>query len=192
MSRVFAYCRVSTSDQTADNQLHEIAAAGFTVTKSRTVTETVSGSVAASQRTGFAKLIDRLEAGDVLIVTKLDRLGRNAMDVRATVERLEEIGVRVHCLQLGGVDLTSPAGRMTMQVINAVAEFERDLLIERTNAGIKRARIEGKTFGRPSALDAMQQAAVIKQLDAGVPVAQIARDHKTSRQTIMRLRGGRC
>ena len=188
MSRVFAYCRVSTADQTTNNQIQEIAAAGFAVAKQRIVTETVSGSVAANQRTGFAKLLDKLEAGDVLIVTKLDRLGRNAMDVRATVERLEEIGVRVHCLQLGGVDLTSPAGRMTMQVINAVAEFERDLLIERTNAGIKRARTEGKTFGRPSALDTDQQIIVAKQLADGVPVAQIARDHNTSRQTIMRFR----
>jgi putative DNA-invertase from lambdoid prophage Rac len=190
MSRVFAYCRVSTADQTANNQIQEITAAGFAVTKQRIVTETVSGSVAANQRTGFAKLLDKLEAGDVLIVTKLDRLGRNAMDVRATVERLDDIGVRVHCLQLGGVDLTSPAGRMTMQVINAVAEFERDLLIERTHAGIQRAKSEGKALGRPSALDAKQQAAVAQQLEAGIPVAQIARDHNTSRQTIMRLRAG--
>ena len=72
------------------------------------------------------KLVDRLEPGDVLVVTKLDRLGRNAMDVRATVEQLASSGVRVHCLALGGVDLTSPAGKMTMQVIAAVAEFERD------------------------------------------------------------------
>jgi putative DNA-invertase from lambdoid prophage Rac len=126
----------------------------------------------------------------VLIVTKMDRLGRNAMDVRATVERLETSGVRVHCLALGGVDLTSPAGKMTMQVINAVAEFERDLLIERTNAGITRARAEGKTFGRPSALTATQQAQVIAQLSSGVPVAQIAKNFTTSRQTIMRIRDG--
>jgi putative DNA-invertase from lambdoid prophage Rac len=190
MSRVFAYCRVSTSDQTTDNQLHEIAAAGFSVSKQRIVAETVSGSVAANLRAGFAKLLDKLEAGDVLIVTKLDRLGRNAMDVRATVERLDEIGVRVHCLQLGGVDLTSPAGRMTMQVINAVAEFERDLLIERTHAGIERARAEGKHFGRPSALNAAQQGQVAAQLAAGIPIAQIARDQKTSRQTVMRIRAG--
>ncbi|MDB5850902.1 MAG: resolvase [Rhodoferax sp.] len=65
----------------------------------------------------------------MLIVTKLDRLGRNAMDVRASVEALDAMGVRVHCLALGGVDLTSPAGRMTMGVIAAVAEFERDLLL---------------------------------------------------------------
>src|SRR5688500_7251791 len=125
MSRVFAYCRVSTADQTTDNQVQEIAAAGFAVSKQRIITETVSGSVAATESNGFAMLLDKLEADDVLIGSKLDRLGRNAMDVRTTVERLTALGVRVHCLQLGGVDLTSPAGRMTMQVINAVAEFER-------------------------------------------------------------------
>lgn len=188
MSRVFAYCRVSTADQTTENQVQEIAAAGFTIAQQRIVTETVSGSVAASERQGFAKLLDKLEAGDVLVVTKLDRLGRNAMDVRATVERLEDAGVKVHCLALGGVDLTSPAGKMTMQVINAVAEFERDLLIERTNAGIKRAKAEGKTFGRPSALTVAQQEQVKQQIEAGVPIAQIAKTHQTSRQTIMRVR----
>ena len=66
------------------------------------------------------------------------------MDVRATVDKLAAMGVRVHCLALGGVDLTSPAGRMTMQVIAAVAEFERDLLVERTQAGLARAKVEGK------------------------------------------------
>ncbi|WP_194725441.1 recombinase family protein [Noviherbaspirillum malthae] len=190
MSRVFAYCRVSTSDQTTDNQVQEIEAAGFSVAKQRIITETVSGSVAASERKGFSKLLDRLEDGDVLIVTKLDRLGRNAMDVRATVERLESTGVRVHCLALGGVDLTSPAGKMTMQVINAVAEFERDLLIERTHAGIKRAKAEGKMFGRPSALTLEERTAVIGRLAEGIPISQIAREYSTSRQTIMRVRAG--
>lgn len=190
MPRTFAYCRVSTADQTTDNQVREIAAAGFDVTKARTVTETVSGSVAAKDREGFAKLLDRLEAGDVLIVTKLDRLGRNAMDVRATVEQLEAMGVRVHCLALGGVDLTSPAGKMTMQVLNAVAEFERDLLIERTNSGLERAKAQGKKFGRPSALNADQRAEVLRQLAQGVPVAQLARQFNTTRQTIMRVRAG--
>ena len=188
MSRVFAYCRVSTTDQTTDNQVQEISTAGFSITKQRMITETVSGSVAASERNGFAKLLDKLEAEDVLIVTKLDRLGRNAMDVRSTVERLDQIGVRVHCLQLGGVDLTSPAGKMTMQVINAVAEFERDLLIERTNAGIKRAKLDGTKFGRPSALTPGQQVEVIEQLKQGTSVSQLARSFKTSRQTVIRIR----
>jgi putative DNA-invertase from lambdoid prophage Rac len=188
MSRVFAYCRVSTSDQTTENQLLEIAAAGFAVTKQRTIEETVSGSVTASERKGFAKLLDKLEETDVLIVTKLDRLGRNAMDVRATVERLAALGVKVHCLQLGGVDLTSAAGKMTMQVISAVAEFERDLLIERTHAGIKRAKSEGKVFGRPPSLDVATREVAIKRLAEGASVSQVARDCKTSRQTILRIK----
>ena len=75
----------------------------------RVVTETVSGSVTMAQRRGFTRLLDRLEPGDVLIVTKLDRLGRNAMDVSSTVAKLAGIGVRVCCLALGGVDLTSSA-----------------------------------------------------------------------------------
>lgn len=188
MSRLFAYCRVSTADQTTENQVKEIEAAGFTVAKQRIVAETVSGSVAAFERKGFSKLMDKLEEGDVLIVTKLDRLGRNAIDVRSTVERLDAAGVRVHCLALGGVDLTSAAGKMTMGVINAVAEFERDLLIERTQAGLRRAKAEGKAFGRPSALTPDQRTVVVGRLNAGVSVAQIARDMRVSRQTIMRVR----
>ena len=188
MSRVFAYCRVSTQDQTTDNQVGEIASAGFAVQPSRVVAETVSGSVPASERPGFGKLLDRLESGDVLVVTKLDRLGRNAMDVRATVEALTGLGVRVHCLALGGVDLTSPAGKMTMGVIAAVAEFERDLLIERTQAGLARAKAEGKALGRPSALSAAQVQEVGKRLAAGDAIAAIARAMGTSRQTVMRAR----
>ena len=80
--------------------------------------ETISGSTCARERPGFVKLIDRMEEGDVLVVTKLDRLGRNAMDVAATVAELATLGVRVHCLALGGVDLTSSTGKLTMGVIN--------------------------------------------------------------------------
>ncbi|AOI66368.1 DNA invertase [Burkholderia territorii] len=188
MSRTFAYARVSTSDQTTANQLREIEAAGFSVDKRRVVSESISGSVSADQRPGFAQLLVKMEEGDVLIVTKLDRFGRNAMDVRATVEGLAERGIRVHCLALGGVDLTSAAGRMTMQVLNAVAEFERDLLIERTHAGIARAKAEGKAMGRPSALSNEQRADVLRELDAGASVAALARRFGTSRQTIMRVR----
>jgi len=79
-------------------------------------------------------------------------MDRSAIDVRQTVEALTGIGVKVHCLALGGVDLTSPAGKMTMAVISAVAEFERDLLVERTQAGLARAKSEGKVLGRPRAL----------------------------------------
>jgi putative DNA-invertase from lambdoid prophage Rac len=188
MSRVFAYCRVSTTDQTTDNQVQEIASAGFEVNAKRIITETVSGSVAASERPGFGQLLNKLEAGDVLVVTKLDRLGRNAMDVRATVEALTGMGVRVHCLALGGVDLTSPAGKMTMGVIAAVAEFERDLLIERTQSGLARARAEGKALGRPRSISDAAISGVQERLAAGESISGIAKAHKTSRQTIMRIR----
>lgn len=188
MSRVFAYCRVSTNEQNTDNQRHEIEAAGFAVDRRRLIEESISGSVAASERPGFQKLLDRMEDGDILVVTKLDRLGRNAMDVRATVEALARAGVKVHCLALGGVDLTSPAGKMTMGVIAAVAEFERDLMLERTRAGISRAKAAGKKFGRPSALSLVQQQRAMERLSAGDAIAAIARDTGTTRQTIMRLR----
>lgn len=110
--------------------------------------------VAAGERPGFSKLLEKLEAGNVLAVTKMDRLGRKAMDVRAAVESLAGAGagVHVHCLALGGVDLTSPVGKMTMGVIAAVAEFERELLIERTQTGLARAKADGKALGRPSSL----------------------------------------
>jgi putative DNA-invertase from lambdoid prophage Rac len=191
MSRVFAYCRVSTADQTTLNQRREIEAAGFAVQSRRIIEECVSGSVASSERPGFQKLMDRLEPGDVLVVTKLDRLGRNAMDVRATVERLQALEVRVHCLALGGVDLTSPAGKMTMQVIAAVAEFERDLLIERTQSGLNRARAQGKRLGRPRSLSAEQREQVLEHLTNGMSVSQAAKELKTSRQTVMRIRSSR-
>lgn len=187
MSRVFAYCRVSTADQTTDNQVREIGAAGFLVDPKRVISETVSGSIAAGERKGFSRLVDRLEADDVLIVTKLDRLGRNAMDVRVTVETLAAMGVRVHCLALGGVDLTSAAGKMTMGVINSVAEFERDLLIERTQAGLSRAKAEGKSLGRPSALTAQEQATIRRRRSEGVSLGVLAKEYGVSRAAIQRV-----
>ena len=188
MSRVFAYCRVSTHEQTTENQRREIEAAGFAVQTRRMTEEQISGSVAAGERPGFSRLLDRMENGDVLIVTKLDRLGRNAMDVRKTVEQLAQSGIRVHCLALGGVDLTSAAGKMTMQVISAVAEFEKDLLIERTHSGLVRARAAGKRFGRPPALSQDRRLAALERLKVGASISAIAREFGTSRQTIMRLR----
>jgi putative DNA-invertase from lambdoid prophage Rac len=188
MSRTFAYVRVSTFEQETQNQVMEIKAAGFSVVPHRIITETISGSRAIAQRAGFGRLMEKMEQGDVLIVTKLDRLGRDAIDVSSTVARLEERGIRVHCLALGGVDLTSSAGKLTMGVINAVAQFERDLLIERTQAGLARAKSEGKALGRPPALSGAQQELVRQRLAKGESVSAIARDIKTSRQTIMRAR----
>ena len=183
MSRVFLYSRVSTADQNTSNQIQEVKAAGFSVEPQRVVEEVVSGSSPASERKGFSKLLERMECGDVLVVTKLDRLGRNAMDVQQTVKELEAKGIRVHCLALGGVDLTSAAGKMTMGVLAAVAEFERDLLIERTQAGLARAKAAGKVLGRPAAVN--KEAVQALKLE-GLSQSQAAKDLGVSLSTIKR------
>ena len=188
MGRVFAYCRVSTNDQNPENQKLEILNSGFRIEPKRFIEEKISGSVYASKRPEFIKLLDRLEEGDSLVVTKLDRLGRNALDVRQTVDLLAERGVKVHCLALGGIDLTSSSGKMTMTILSAVAEFERDLIVERTQAGLARARKDGKKLGRHFSLTDEQMDTVIANLDCGISVSEVARSFKTSRQTIIRIR----
>ena len=192
MSRVFAYVRVSTIEQDTKNQILEIKNAGFKIESHRIITETISGSMPIARRKGFSELLVKMEKGDVLVVTKLDRLGRDAIDVSTTVAQLEKIGIRVHCLALGGVDLTSSAGKMTMGVINSVAQFERDLLIERTHAGLKRVRSEGKRLGRPQVISGEQRTEIMEQLQTGKTISSIARNYNTSRQTIMRIRDSKC
>jgi putative DNA-invertase from lambdoid prophage Rac len=188
MPRTFIYARVSTVEQNPENQIKEIEAAGFVIEPHRIITETISGSMPATRRKGFTRLLDKMENRDVLIVTKLDRLGRDAIDVSTTVAKLEKMGIRVHCLALGGVDLTSSAGKMTMGVINSVAQFERDLLIERTQSGLARAKSQGKILGRPKILSELQTKQVIQHLEEGKAIAAIARNFNTSRQTVMRIR----
>lgn len=183
MSRAFLYARVSTADQTSANQEYEVISAGFSVAPHRVFRETISGSVSACERPVFLKLLERLEATDVLIVTKLDRLGRNALDVRSTVESLAGRNIKVHCLALGGVDLTSAAGKMTMQVISAVAEFERDLLVERTQAGLARAKKQGKILGRPACTT---EAEVARLKCEGKSQRQVALELGVSVSTVKR------
>ena len=190
MPRNFAYVRVSTIEQNPENQIQEIEAAGFKIEPHRIATEIISGSMPISRRKGFGRLLDKMERRDVLVVTKLDRLGRDAIDVSTTVSKLEKMGIKVHCLALGGVDLTSSAGKMTMGVINTVAQFERDLLIERTQSGLTRAKSNGKSLGRPKILSESQRQKVIEQLQEGKAIALVARNFNTSRQTIMRIRDG--
>lgn len=184
MSRVFLYSRVSTQDQHTANQVQEVAAAGFKIEPHRIIEEKVSGSTWAGQRAGFAKLLERMEAGDILVVTKMDRLGRDMIDLMQTVQQLERRGIKVHCLALGGVDLTSAAGKMTMGVLAAVAQFERDQLIERTQAGLARAKAEGVTLGRPPATSAKR----VRELKAqGFSQSVVAAELDVSLSTIKRL-----
>ena len=121
MARTSAYLRVSTPEQTTENQVQKFTASGFQVEPHRIVTETVSGSVAISQRPEFARLADRLEAGDVLVVTKFDRRGRNTMNVTATVVGLNAAGIKVHCLALGGVDRNRLSGEERQSVLELLA-----------------------------------------------------------------------
>lgn len=105
----------------------------------------------------------------------MNRLGLNAIDVSITVAKLEQLGIKVHCLTLGGVDLTSPAGKMTMGVINHV-DLERDLLIERTQSGLDRTKTNGEILGCPNVLSDSLKIQTIQYLQIGKTVAAIARD----------------
>ncbi|MDE0781400.1 MAG: recombinase family protein [Alphaproteobacteria bacterium] len=185
----FAYARVSTVDQTNDNQLLEIEQAGYEM--DTIYTDTVSGKVPAAERAEFGKMLDTVERtlkAKRLIVTKLDRLGRDAIDILTTVRRLSDLGCAVRVLQLGDLDLTSSAGKMVLSTLSAVAEMERDILVERTKAGLARARNEGKTLGRPKLTNKKTALEIHEKLGRGISVAQIARDHGVSRMTIMRVR----
>lgn len=159
MSRTFAYCRVSTNEQTTANQIHAIHQRGYQVTASRTITdEGVSGTVPAMQRKQFANLVNnKLEEGDTLIVLKLDRLGRDNIDVQQTVNLLTEKGVKVVCLDLPHPDLSSAEGRLMLQMFAVFAEFERNRIIERTKESIARRKSQGLPVGRPEATDTTQK-----------------------------------
>ncbi len=179
----FAYGRVSTSEQSADNQRIEIEAAGHKV--DFWFADTISGKTSATQRPQFASLLGQIRNGETLVVAKLDRLGRDAQDVGATVKLLASRKIAVIVLQLGKLDLTSPAGKMMLTMLAAVAEMERDLLVERTQAGLARAKSEGKTLGRPSKTTAEQRADIVARYASGESVSALARIYEVSRANIL-------
>lgn len=187
MTATVVYARVSTAEQTTDNQLAEIASAGFTADPDLTFVEQISGAVPAMQRPVFALMFGKLRRGDTLIVTKLDRLGRNAIDVQLTVEALAEKSIHVQVLQLGRLDLTSAAGKLMVVMLSAVAEMERDLLKERTAAGLARAKAEGKKLGRPECIakDAREEAAR-RVLSGELSQRQAAELYEVGKGTIAR------
>jgi len=138
----FGYGRVSTQDQTTDNQRLEIERAGYTIDY-WFADEGVSGAVLAAQRPQFRDMLTKIRAGESLVVTKIDRLGRDAVDIQQTVKQFKALGVRVFVTQLGATDLTNSAGKMLLGMLAAFAEMERDLIVERTQAGLARARAQG-------------------------------------------------
>ncbi|MBK0089387.1 recombinase family protein [Erwinia sp. S59] len=158
MSRTFAYCRVSTSEQTTENQIRAIRQAGYDILDSRSISETVSGGVQAMQRKAFADMVThKLEKGDQLVVLKLDRLGRDNIDVQQTIAMLVAKGVDVVSLDLPVRNLASAEGKLMLQMFSAFAEFEKSRIIERTKEGLARAKTEGKKLGRPPAVDTVKR-----------------------------------
>ena len=180
----FAYGRVSTTEQTTENQRREIEAAGYQVDY-WFADEGVSGKVSAMQRPQFAKMLAQIRDGETLVVTKLDRLGRDAQDVGATIKMLAARRIEVIVLQLGKLDLTSAAGKLMLTMLAAVAEMERDLLVERTQAGLARVKAEGKTLGRPSKTTDEQRRQIVADYTAGVTVSELARRFAVSRANIL-------
>lgn len=182
----FGYGRVSTKEQTTENQRREIEAAGHTVNYWY-ADEGISGKVSAMQRPQFAKMLGQIRDGESLVVTKLDRLGRDAQDVGATIKMLAARHIKVIVLQLGTLDVTSTAGKMMMTMLAAVAEMERDLLVERTQSGLARAKAEGKTLGRPARTTLEQRGLMIKRHQAGESISALAKAFAISRASVMRI-----
>src|SRR5215213_4756422 len=139
------YARVSTDDQTLDLQLDALTKAGC----ARIFRDTVSGATA--ERRGLREALDHLRAGDTLVVWRLDRLGRSLRHLIDTMTTLEQRGVGFRSLT-EAIDTTTSGGKLIFHIFGALAEFERDLIRERTHAGLTAARARGRLFGRPRAL----------------------------------------
>lgn len=187
---MFGYGRVSTVAQSTENQRLELEQAGYRL-DFWFEDVGISGKTHASQWPQFQKMLERIRQGETLVVAKLDRLGRDAVDVLQSVRQLQERGVHVIVHQLGNTDLTSTAGRLLLTMLSAVAEMERDLLVERTQAGLERAKAEGKVLGRPSKTTDGDRRRILERLDAGESVSQVARDFQLSRATVISIREDR-
>jgi putative DNA-invertase from lambdoid prophage Rac len=182
----FAYARVSTKDQTVENQRQEIERAGYSINY-WFADEGVSGKVAAAQRPQFKALLSQIRNGETLVVTKLDLLGRDAHDIGATIKSLAARKIEVIVLQLGKLDLASAAGKLMLTMLAAMAEMERDLLIERTQAGLQRAKKEGKVLGRPTKTTEAQRRDILAAHQQGTSISALSRMYGVSRASIMRI-----
>lgn len=181
----FAYGRCSTEQQTTENQRLEIEAAGYAV--DYWYSDTISGKTSASERPQFTALLSQIRDGETLIVSKLDRIGRDAQDVGATIKLLAKRKIHVIVLQLGKLDLTSAAGKLMLTMLSAVAEMERDLLVERTQAGLARAVAEGKKLGRIPKTTPEQQESIRAAYKKNESVSSLARQYAISRATVLNI-----
>ena len=179
---VFGYARVSTNGQELSGQIAELSGAGCV----KVFREKASG--AKTDRPELARLIRQLEAGDVVIVTRLDRLARSTRDLLNVLDTVAKAGAKFKSLGDTWADTTTPHGRLMLTVLGGLAEFERSLIKARTDDGRKRAKAKGVRFGRPSKLTAHQRSEALARLAAGETQADIARTYAVDPTTIGRLR----
>lgn len=158
---LIGYARVSTDDQDLSGQRAELHAAGC----GRIFAEKVTG--AHAKRPELTRMLDHLRAGDVVTVTRLDRLARSTRDLLDIAEQLQAKGAGLRSLAEPWADTTTPAGRMVLTVFAGIAEFERSLIIDRTRRGREAAKARGVKFGPPPALSAAQIAHARRLLDEG-------------------------
>src|SRR5262245_50801955 len=178
---VYGYARVSTRDQDLTAQDAELAAAGA----ANVFKEKASG--AKTDRPELAKVIRRLEPGDVLVVTRLDRLARSTRDLLNVLDELGKHGAGFKSLKDVWADTTTPHGKLMVTVLGGLAEFERSLIVARTGEGRKRAKDRGVKFGRPRKLTPHQRQEALQRLAAGESQMDVARSFNLSSSTISRL-----
>jgi DNA invertase Pin-like site-specific DNA recombinase len=178
---VFGYARVSTNGQELAGQVAELMAAGC----AKVFKEKASG--AKTDRLELARVIRGLEDGDVLMVTRLDRLARSTRDLLNVLDAVAKQGAGFKSLKDTWADTTTPHGRLMLTVLGGLAEFERELIRARTGEGRKRARDRGVKFGRPRKLTAHQRQEALARLAAGETQADVARTYAVDPTTIGRI-----
>ena len=178
---IYGYARVSTNGQDLAAQEAELIVTGC----AKVFKEKVSG--AKTDRAELANVIHRLEPGDVLVVTRLDRLARSTRDLLNVLAMVSEHGAGFRSLKDSWADTTTPHGRLMLTVLGGLAEFERELIRARTGEGRKRAKDRGVRFGRPSALTANQRQEALQRLANGNAQADVARTFNVSQATVSRL-----
>ena len=174
------YARVSTDDQNLDHQRLRLQEAGC----ERLFEEKVSG--ARRDRPELARLLDQLRREDVVVVTRLDRLARSTSNLLEIAEAIRAKEAGLLSLAEPWADTTSPAGRMVLTVFAGIAEFERELIRQRTDEGRQAARQRGVSFGRPPKLRPDQQELVARLLQEGRSVSEVARTFNVHPATIYR------
>lgn len=185
MTKVFAYMRVSQSTQTTENQRLEILASNLKITD-WFVDHGVSGMTPQNERKAFVDMMSKVEAGTMIVLTKLDRLGRDAADIVNTMKEMRKLKLKVIILQFGQMDITSPAGRLMVSMLSAVAEMEMDLLKERIHSGLTRAKNEGVVMGAPTKIQPEVMRKICKAKANGITLDQISGMYKVDRATASR------